>query len=195
MARWPPCKPAFWGLQRHAACCAGSMALSMALFPPGKGGGEGVAHGGKGKGILIHSLTQGRGMPLANRITPAKGDERAQVLPLLDAVKVRTGKRGRPRKRLKVIATEKGYAAKALRQQLRKRGIRAQLPKRVWKTKKNRGRPIKKAVPRFQAERTFAWFQKKYRRLVVRWERMAACFEAFLALATVHIWIHRLIVG
>jgi hypothetical protein len=76
-----------------------------------------------------------------------------------------------------------------------KRGIRAQIPKRVWKTKKHRGRPIKKAVPRFQAERTFAWFQKKYRRLVVRWERLAACFDAFLALATVHIWVHRLIVG
>ena len=171
------------------------MAPLMALFPPGKGGGAGVAHGGKGKGILIHSLTDGGGMPLANRTTPANGDERAQVLPLLDAVKIRTGKRGRPRKRLHVIATDKGYDAKALRQQLRKRGIRAQIPKRVWKTKKSRGRPIKKVVPRFQAERTFAWFQKKYRRLVVRWERIAACFEAFLALATVHIWVHRLIVG
>jgi hypothetical protein len=171
------------------------MAPSMALFPPGKGGGEGVAHGGKGKGILIHSLTEGRGMPLANRVTPAHGDERAQGVPLLDAVKVRTGKRGRPRKRLKVIATDKGYDAQALRQQLWKRGIRAQIPKRIWKTKKHRGRPIKQAVPRFQAERTFAWFQKKYRRLVVRWERIAACFEAFLALATIHIWVHRLIVG
>jgi transposase len=171
------------------------MAPSMALFPPGKGGGEGVAHGGKGKGILIHSLTEGRGMPLANRVTPAKGDAQAQVVPLLDAVKVHTGKRGRPRKRLTVIATDKGYDAQALRQQLRKRGGRAQIPKRVWKTTKNRGRPIKKTVPRFQAERTFAWFQKKYRRVVVRWERIAACFEAFLALATVHIWVQRLIVG
>src|SRR5919197_1759815 len=171
------------------------MALWMARFPPGKGGGEGVARGGTGKGILIHTLTDGGGMPLANRTTPAKGDERAQVLPLLDAVKVHTGQRGRPRKRLKVIATDKGYDAQALRQQLRKRGIRAHIPKRVWKTKKHRGRPIKKAVPRFQAERTFAWFQKKYRRLVVRWERLAACFDAFLALATVHIWVHRLIVG
>ena len=95
----------------------------MALFPPGKGGGEGVARGGKGKGILIHSLTEGGGMPLANRTTPANGDERAHVLPLLEAVKVRTGKRGRPRKRLKVIATDKGYDAKALRQQLPKRGV------------------------------------------------------------------------
>ena len=112
-----------------------------------------------------------RGRRLANRVTPANGDERARVVPLLNAVKVHTGKRGRPRKRLKVIATDKGYEAKALRQQLRKRGIRAQIPKRVWKTKKTRGRPMKKAVLRFQAERTFAWFQKKYHRLVVRWER------------------------
>jgi Transposase DDE domain len=134
-------------------------------------------------------------MPLANRTTPANGDERAQVMPLLEAVRLRTGKRGRPRKRPKVIATDKGYDAKDLRRQLRRRGIRAQIPKRVWKTKKPRGRPLKIDVPRFQAERTFAWFQKKYRRLVVRWERRAACFAAFLAIATVHIWIQRLIVG
>jgi transposase len=154
-----------------------------------------VACGGKGKGILIHSLTDAAGMPLANRTTPANGNERAQVMPLLDAVRLRTGKRGRPRKRPPVIATDKGYDAKDLRRQLRTRGIRAQIPKRVWKTKKPRGRPIKIGVPRFQAERTFAWFQKKYRRLVVRWERLAVCFAAFLAIATIHIWIQRLIVG
>ena len=167
----------------------------MALVPPGKGGGAGVARGGKGKGSLLHRLTEGGGMPLAHRTPPAQGDERAQVVPWLEAVQIRTGKRGRPRKRLKGMATEQGDEAKALRQQLRKRDIRAQIPKRIWKTKNNRGRPIKKVVPRCQAERTCAWFQKKYRRLVVRWERIAACFEAFLPLATVHIWIHRLIVG
>jgi transposase len=171
------------------------MAPSTGRFPPGKGGGEGVARGGKGKGILIHRLTDAAGMPLANLATPANGNERAQVLPLLDAVRLRTGKRGRPRKRPKVIATDKGYDAKGLRQHLRTRGIRAQIPKRVWKTKPPRGRPIKIDVPRFQAERTFAWFQKKYRRLVVRWERLAACFAAFLALATIHLWSQRLIVG
>jgi hypothetical protein len=92
-------------------------------------------------------------------------------------------------------AADKGYDAKALRQQLRRRGIRAQLPTRVWKTRKPRGRPLKLEVPRFQAERTFAWFQKKYRRLVVRWERRSVCFNAFLAMAILHIWMQRLIVG
>jgi len=49
--------------------------------------------------------------------------------------------------------------------------------RRVICRPRSRGRPIKKVVPRFQAERTFAWFQKKYRRLVARWERFAACFD------------------
>nr|WP_264299972.1 hypothetical protein [Nostoc sp. MG11] len=74
----------------------------MALFPPGKGGGEEIAYGGKGKGVLIHTLTEGNGMPLANSTTPANGNEREQVLPLLDKVKLRTLKRGRPRKKLQV---------------------------------------------------------------------------------------------
>jgi hypothetical protein len=144
---------------------------------------------------MLHSLTEAGGMPLAACTTPAHGDECAQVMPLLDAVVINTGKRGRPRKRPKVLAADKGDDSEALRQQLRRRGLRAQLPKRVWKTRRPRGRPLKMEVPRFQAERTFAWFQKKYRCLVVRWERRPVCFNAFLAMAIIHIWMQRLIVG
>ena len=161
----------------------------MARVPPGTGGGEGIARGGKGKGILSHRLTDAVGMPGAPCTTPATGDERAQVLPLLDAIQIRPGRPGRPRTRYKVRATDKGSDAKALRPQLRKRGIRAQIPQRVWKTKKPHGRPRKKDVPRCQAERTLAWFPKTDRRLVVRWERLAGCFNAFLCLATLHMWI------
>ncbi|CDN14254.1 hypothetical protein RintRC_0401 [Richelia intracellularis] len=46
-------------------------------------------------------------MPLSNRTTPANGSERDQVIPLLDSVKVKTNKRGRPRKPLKVLAAVK----------------------------------------------------------------------------------------
>ena len=132
-------------------------------------------------------------MPLANCTTPANGNEREQVLPLLDKVKLKTLKPGRPRKRLKVLATDKGYDSKDKRAALRKRGIRPQIPKRVWKTKKNRGRPIKISVPRFQQERCFAWYQRKYRRLAVRWERQKVYFDSFIALATIHIWIQRIL--
>ena len=138
------------------------MARCTGLFSPGKGGGDGVAYGGKGKGLLIHTLTEASGMPLSNRTTPGNGSESDQVIPLLDSVKVKTNKRSRPRKPLKVLTAEKGYDSKDKRAALRRRGIRPQWPKRVWKTKKNKGRPIKISVPCFQQERCFPWLKKIY---------------------------------
>ena len=162
-------------------------------FSPGKGGGEDVAYGHKGKGILIHTLSEGNGLPVANCTTPANGNEREQLIPLIDSTNLKTYKRGRPRKRFQVIATDKGYDCQRQRQALRRRGIRPQLPKRLWKGKKKPGRGIKISVPRFQQERCFTWYQRKYRRLVVRWERISACFCAFVAIATIHIWINRIL--
>ena len=39
----------------------------------------------------------------------------------------------------------------------------------------------------------FAWYQRKYRRLVVRWERQPRVFDGFLTLATIHIWINKIL--
>jgi hypothetical protein len=75
-----------------------------------------------------------------------------------------------------------------LRKRLRTLGIRPQINKRQFRGKKLKGRPIKEIVPRYQQERSFAWFQRKYRRLVVRWERLKVCFDAFLLLACSYIW-------
>jgi hypothetical protein len=167
----------------------------MAPVPPGTGGGEGVASGRQGQGILIHSLTDAAGMPVSACTTPANGDERAQVIPRLETLHVRMGQQGRPRQRCTVLAADQGDDAKDLRHRLRRRGRRAPMPTRVWTTPQARGRPIKKAVPRDQAERTLAWFQRTYRRWVVRGARLAACFNACLALALSPMWVHRLLVG
>ena len=80
----------------------------MALFPPGKGGGEGVGYGYKGKGILIHSITEANGMPVVATTTPANGDERQQVLPMLAQIRLATLKRGNPQRRPKTLAADKG---------------------------------------------------------------------------------------
>ena len=132
-------------------------------------------------------------MPLANRTTAANGSEREQVLPLIDRIRIQTGKPGRPRKRFSVLAADKGYDSNEKRSQLRLRGIRPQFPKRVYKSKQHLGRPIKNDTPRFQQERCFAWYQRKYRRLVVRWERQSSVFDSFLALGMIHIWINKII--
>jgi hypothetical protein len=52
-------------------------------------------------------------MPLAQRTIPANGEERVPVVPVLEAVKVCSGTRGRPSQRLKGMVTEKGSEAKA----------------------------------------------------------------------------------
>ena len=68
-------------------------------------------------------MAEGNGMPFSNCTTPANGNEREQVLPLLDKVKLKTLKRGRPRKWLKVLAADKGYDSKQQRAFLSKRGV------------------------------------------------------------------------
>ena len=102
------------GRAEAAARCSGRLAPRDGACSPWERGGEGGARGGIGQGGRIHRLTAGDGRPLAHRTTPAHGDERAQVMPVREAVKRRTGPRGRPRQRLHVIATDTGDEAQAL---------------------------------------------------------------------------------
>lgn len=170
--------------------------MSTHPFPPGKGGGQGVDHGFKGKGVLIHSVVDAKGMPLVVEVTGARASERAQVLPMLDSLKVRTGKPGRPRSRPKQLAGDKGYDSKELREQLRRRNIRPELPRRVWKDRRQPPGPkLERRIERYVVERTFSWYQRKFRRLAVRWERKPELFEAFVRLGFAWIWLNRLLMG
>lgn len=164
----------------------------MALFPHGKGGCTEVDYGYKGKGVLIHLLVDSEGMPVSAVITAANADERKQVPHLLDGIEVKTGKRGRPAKKLRRIAADKGYDSEELRNFLRGRGIQPQIPRKK-NAKRRRGRPVIMKTPRFQVERTFSWMQRKFRRLVVRWERQPCCFDSFLCLAVCFMWVQLLV--
>ncbi len=111
--------------------------------------GVGVGYGYKGKGILIHRITDAKGMPVVATTTPANGDEKQQVLPMLNQIRLANGKRGNPKRRPKILAADKGYDAKWLRYKLRTKGIRPQSKKRQWKGKKLRGKLIAETVPRY----------------------------------------------
>lgn len=163
-----------------------------ALFPPGKGGGAEVAYGYKGKGVLIHLPVDAQGMPLSAFSAPANEDERKHVEELLETVEVKTGKAGRPRKKIRRPAADKGYDSDAMRKLLKEKGIQPQIPRKK-NAEKRRGRPVCMKAPRFQVERAFSWLQRKFRRLVVRWERLPRCFDAFLSLAICFMWIQRIV--
>jgi len=78
----------------------------MALFFPGKGGGQSVDYGYKGKGVTNHLLVDGNGMPLSATTTSASVSEREQVYPLLQRVRVYHGY-GRPKHCPKEIHADK----------------------------------------------------------------------------------------
>lgn len=47
----------------------------MVFFSAGKGGGELIDYGYKGKGVITHLLADNEGNPVAFETTSAKGDE------------------------------------------------------------------------------------------------------------------------
>ncbi|MUL39391.1 hypothetical protein BWI75_24705 [Gloeocapsopsis sp. AAB1 = 1H9] len=108
-------------------------------------------------------------------------------------MRLANGKPGNPKRRPKTLVADKGYDAKWLRHKLRTKGIRPQIKKQHLRGKQPKGRPIEEVVPRYQQERSFSWFQRKYRRIVVRWECLKLCFDAFLLLATSYIWFPKLV--
>ncbi len=163
-----------------------------ALFPPGKGGADGVARGYKGKGVTIHLLVDARGID----VTVVNVDERSQVCPLLDSICIRTGKPGRPRCRPIQLAADKGYDSKELRAKFRARSLRPEIPKRVWLNRRQPpDRKLEKRVARYVVERAFSWCQRKFRRLATRRERLPVVFKGVLTVCLTLFWLPRILVG
>jgi IS5 family transposase len=80
--------------------------------------------------VLIHLLVDAEEMPVSAVTTTANADERKQVPHPLDWIEVKTGKWGRPAKKLRRIAADKGYDFEELRNFLLGRGIKPQIPRK-----------------------------------------------------------------
>lgn len=158
----------------------------MVFFSPGKGGGEDVDHGYKGKGVTTHTLVDAHGNPLGVTTTGATGDERKEVVPLLNKIEVWV-KSLISRGITPILEADKGYDSKELRVQMVMRKIFPWIP---YRGKKPETYYLEKI--RWKAERGISWLQRKYRRLVVRWERRKKYWEGFLHIALIVFWLERL---
>ncbi len=127
-------------------------------------------------------VADGGGIPLGILVESAQKAEVKLADSTLATVKVRRA-RGRPRSRPKEVVADKGYDSDPLRRGWRGRGIRPCIPRRRSK-KPRRGRKpdLEGYRHRWIVERTFAWLGN-FRRLVVRWERHARNYLAFLLIA------------
>lgn len=103
---------------------------------------------------------------------------------------------GRGRDRGELVA-DKAYDSRALRERLRRRGIKPTIPVVIRHVPRQpkRGRPIRTG-PHFQqrwkVERTFAWMDN-CRRLVVRYDRRVEHYRSFCYLAFILLCLNRLL--
>ena len=98
------------------------------------------------------------------------------LAPTLDAVPpIRSGRRGRPRRRPGKLHADKGYDHRSCRADCRRRGIVPRIARRGVESGERLGRH------RWKVERTLAWLNR-FRRLTVRYERREDIHLAFTTL-------------
>ncbi|WP_435847893.1 IS5 family transposase [Streptomyces fradiae] len=156
---------------------------------------------GRSRGGLttkLHLACDGRGLPLAVVVTPGNVNDSTVFDTVMDELRVpRTGA-GRPRLRPDAVVADKAYSSRAIRQSLRRRGIRAVIPERADQ-KANRlrrgkagGRPPAFDRELYRArnvvERCFNRL-KQFRAIATRFDKLATRYKAGVHLAALILWL------
>ena len=132
--------------------------------------------------------TEKLGLPLAS--VTVKGNRQDRIVAVKVVEKIRVG----ARRRLKKLNADKGFDGAPLRRKLRKKGIVPNIPERIFKKRRKRGRkPLyDKIAGRFRAfvERTIAWL-KSFRKLRYRYERKKSMFQAWLDFSCLVVCLRR----
>lgn len=136
-----------------------------------------------------HILVDKEGNPLAITTTAANGDERGQVVPLLAKTKDYLKKLSK-KSQTAIVEMDKGYDSLAVRIEVVTLGIFPWIPYR-------NNRVVEKGTiylekERWMVERAIAWLQKKFRRIVCRWERKPVYWRGFLQTALIVFWATKL---
>ena len=109
-------------------------------------------------------------------MTGANRHNSVALAPTLDTVPgVRSGKRGRPRKRPAKLHADKAYNSRRCRAESQARGFRPRIARKGIDTSARLGRHW------WVVERTLAWLNR-FPRLAIRYERRADIHEAFVIL-------------
>lgn len=132
----------------------------------------------------MHLIVDGNGIPLAAKVTPGQAHESKHLEGVLGSIKLRRKRRGRPRCRPRRLAGDKGYSHPRIRRYLKRRGIKAVIPRRSNQRKSSRPFDTETYRRRNVIERCMGWL-KENRRLATRHEKLAVNFLAMVKLAMI----------
>jgi transposase len=156
---------------------------------------------GRSRGGLttkVHLACDGRGLPLAVVVAPGNVNDSTIFDTVMDGLRVPRAGVGRPRRRPDAVIADKAYSSRAIRQLLRRRGIRAVIPERSDQ-KANRlrrgqagGRPLTFDRELYKArnvvERCFNRL-KQFRAIATRYDKLATRYKAGVHLAALILWL------
>ncbi len=125
------------------------------------------------------------GIPLTALISAANTHDSQLLLPLLDSIIPIRGRRGRPRQRPDKLHADKAYDVRALRAELRRRGITVRIARKGIESSTRLGRH------RWIVESCLSWLTRN-RRLVRRYDRKPEHFQGFVDIACALVSHHRL---
>jgi transposase len=151
-----------------------------------------------GMSTKIHQLVDGRGRPLVIALTPGQAGDSPMLNPLLSHLAIKRLGRGRPRTRPAAVLGDKAYSSRAIRTELRARGIKAVIPQpsdQIGHRKKRGsagGRPpafdAKAYKGRNVIERSFN-DHKQWRGIATRYDKLAAVYRGAVVLRAITIWL------
>ena len=118
-------------------------------------------------------MVERQGIPLAVTVSGANAHDIRMMEETVDAIEPIRRPRGRPRKRPAKLHADKAYDSREKRQALRRRGITPRIARKGVESSERLGRH------RWVVERTHSWLNR-YRRLRIRYERLAEVHLAFL---------------
>ncbi len=183
-----------WGLGcidgtvvRAARCAAGASSRSGELHPD-----EPADHAlGRSRGGFtskFHLLTDGHGLPISVQVSPGQRHDSMMFEAVMNGVVPILQRRGRPRRRPKRLAGDKGYSYPRIRQWLADHGIIPVIAQRDDQRARHKGRPIQfdKSLYRRRCviEQCIGWL-KECRRVATRFEKLAINFLATIKLAII----------
>jgi transposase len=159
---------------------------------------------GRSRGGLstkIHQLVDGHGRPLVVLVGQGQANDSPVFPDLLAQLHVPSGGPGRPRTRPDAVVADKAYSARAHRQLLRARKIKAVIPEPSdqIRNRQRRGRRGGRP-PAFDAEtyrgrnvveRSFNTI-KQWRGLATRYDKLALIYRGGAVLRAITLWLKRL---
>jgi transposase len=120
-------------------------------------------------------------------LTPGQDHEAPVFERLLAQGAVKRAGRGRPRRRPKRIAADKGYSSRRIRTTCRRRGIRYTIPRQL---NEHRTGPFDRALYRLRHRVECLISRcKQFRSLATRYEKLGESYRALWVIAAIILWV------